>query len=193
VRSSSVISFPINCLRAFPENLKGTSPAVEAHRSKVMAECVFTVGYLDGGGGRVPSRHPPPRRIPPPFAAERNPRSPDRNVSLPMGGRRSYKAGMVEAANSAIDASEADAARRALNVALGERIVAVRKRVGVGQAECARGAGIDVSSMFRIERGGQNLTVETLARIAIALGVPLDELVIGIEPDPALVEPRSRA
>ena len=100
---------------------------------------------------------------------------------------------MADEADLEVDATEAEAARRALHVALGERIVDVRKRVGIGQAECARGAGIDVSSMFRIERGGQNLTVETLARIAIALGVPLDELVIGIDPDPALVEPRTRA
>lgn len=100
---------------------------------------------------------------------------------------------MVKEAGPEIDVTEAEAARRALHVALGERIVAVRKRVDVGQAECARGAGIDKSSMFRIEQGDQNLTVETLARIAIALGVTLDELVIGIEPDPALVEPRSRA
>lgn len=99
---------------------------------------------------------------------------------------------MVEASEPEVDTGEADSARRALHAEIGERVVAVRKRLGIGQAECARGAGIDVSSMFRIEKGGQNLTVETLARIAVALGVPLDELVIGIEPDPALVEPRSR-
>lgn len=100
---------------------------------------------------------------------------------------------MVKEADPEVDVTEAEAARRALQVALGERIVDIRKRAGVGQAECARGAGIDKSSMFRIEQGDQNLTVETLARIAIALGVPLDELVIGIEPDPALVKRRNRA
>ena len=99
---------------------------------------------------------------------------------------------MSQASDSKIEDTGAEAARRALHADLGERIVAIRKRLGVGQAECARGAGIDVSSMFRIEKGGQNLTVETLARIAISLGVALDELVIGIEPDSGMIEPRSR-
>ena len=85
-----------------------------------------------------------------------------------------------------------EAALRDLLVELGARIRDVRKRQGIGQAECARGAGIDVSSMFRIEKGGQKLTVETLARIAISLGVPLDELVTGVEPEPGLVAPRGR-
>ena len=86
----------------------------------------------------------------------------------------------------------ADQAREALHLEVGERIRLVRKGLGVGQAECARRAGIDVSSMFRIEKTGQNLTVDTLARLAIALGVPMDELLLGIIPDPDLIEPRSR-
>jgi transcriptional regulator with XRE-family HTH domain len=90
------------------------------------------------------------------------------------------------------DRTPADAARQALQADVGARIRSVRKRLGVGQAECARGAGIDVSSLFRIEKTGQNLTVETLGRLAISLGVTMDELVLGIIPDPDLIEPRSR-
>ncbi|GGB39652.1 hypothetical protein GCM10011380_31460 [Sphingomonas metalli] len=86
----------------------------------------------------------------------------------------------------------AEDARRALQAAVGDRVRAVRAERGIGQAECARGAGIDTSSMFRIEKGGQNLTVETLARLALSLGVGMDELVAGVEPDPAIIEPRSR-
>ena len=86
----------------------------------------------------------------------------------------------------------ADAARRALHEQLGERIRAVRVELGVGQAECARGAGIDTSSLFRIEKGGQNLTVDTLARLSLSLGVTMDVLVLGVVPVPDLVEPRSR-
>ncbi|VVT29906.1 hypothetical protein SPHINGO391_510193 [Sphingomonas aurantiaca] len=86
----------------------------------------------------------------------------------------------------------ADSARETLHADVGQRIRSVRKGLGVGQAECARGAGIDVSSMFRIEKTGQNLTVETLARLAIALGVTMDELLLGIVPDPDLIEPRNR-
>ncbi len=88
--------------------------------------------------------------------------------------------------------TSADVARDMLQSEVGQRIRLVRKGLGVGQAECARRAGIDVSSMFRIEKTGQNLTVETLARLAISLGVSMDELLLGIVPDPDLVEPRSR-
>lgn len=83
-------------------------------------------------------------------------------------------------------------ARADLHAAIGLRIRALRSERGVGQAECARGAGIDTSSMFRIEKGQQNLTVETLGRVALSLGVGMEELVSGVEPDPALIEPRSR-
>lgn len=77
--------------------------------------------------------------------------------------------------------------RQRLNAAIGERIREVRNGIGMGQAECARDAGIDKSSMFRLESGAQNITVETLARIAHALGVGMDRLVsgIGIETPPA--------
>lgn len=86
----------------------------------------------------------------------------------------------------------ASSARADLHMAIGLRIRAVRRARGVGQAACARGAGIDTSSMFRIEKGQQNLTVETLARVALSLGVGMDELVSGVEPDPSLIEPRLR-
>jgi len=87
----------------------------------------------------------------------------------------------------------AHVARETLHADVGQRIRLVRKGLGIGQAECARGAGIDVSSMFRIEKTGQNLTVETLARLAIALGVTMDELLLGIVADPDLIEPRNRS
>ena len=86
----------------------------------------------------------------------------------------------------------ADAAREKLHADIGDRIRDVRAEVGMGQAECARGAGIDVSSLFRIEKGGQNLTVETLARVAFSLGVGMDELVKGVVPIGDLVQPRTR-
>ena len=88
--------------------------------------------------------------------------------------------------------SEAESARRALHVAIGKRIRAVRKNLGIGQAECAQNAFIDTSSMFRIEKGQQNLTVETLARVALALAVPIEDLLIGVVPDPTILEARTR-
>lgn len=84
------------------------------------------------------------------------------------------------------------AARRMLHAEVGECVRRARIAAGLGQAECARAAGIDTSSMFRIEKTGQNLTVETLARLALAIGVPINELLIGVMPDPAILDPRSR-
>lgn len=89
--------------------------------------------------------------------------------------------------------TEAQVAAAALQVAVGNRIRQVRIDLGYGQAECAKGAGIDTSSMFRIEKGDQNLTVHTLARLSLSLGVPIDELLIGVVADPAIVEPRKRS
>lgn len=86
----------------------------------------------------------------------------------------------------------ADGARRALYAEVGRRIREVREGLDVGQAECARGAEIDTSSMFRIESGSQNLTIDTLARLALSLGVPMEDLLSGVEPDPLLVAPRTR-
>lgn len=89
-------------------------------------------------------------------------------------------------------ATQADIARSTLQTAVGKRIQDVRLGRGMGQAECARAAGIDTSSMFRIETGAQNLTLDTLARVAVALDVPMNELLIGVSPDPAIVELRTR-
>jgi transcriptional regulator with XRE-family HTH domain len=90
------------------------------------------------------------------------------------------------------DTTVAGAARRNLHAAIGERIRGVRIANGLAQAECARNAGIDTSSLFRIEKGGQNLTVETLARVALSIGVGMDELLVGVDPDPAIIEARTR-
>lgn len=86
----------------------------------------------------------------------------------------------------------AEQALAALQVSVGARIRDVRTALKVGQAECARGAGIDKSSLFRIEKGDQNLTLDTLGRIALSLEVSMDELLIGVEPSYALLKPRSR-
>jgi DNA-binding XRE family transcriptional regulator len=100
----------------------------------------------------------------------------------------------AKAAGDAADTAPtpAEAARRALYVEAGARIRSVRKELGVTQVECARGAFIDASSVFRIETGAQNWTLDTLARIALSLGVGMDVLLTGVMPDPDLLEPRIR-
>ncbi|MBI0532035.1 helix-turn-helix domain-containing protein [Sphingomonas sp. TX0522] len=84
-------------------------------------------------------------------------------------------------------------ARRRLQVDVGARVRAVRTRLGVGQAECARAAGVDTSSLFRLEKGDQNVTIDMIGRLAVALGVEMDELLVGVRPDPAIVAQRPRA
>lgn len=79
-------------------------------------------------------------------------------------------------------------ARRALQLDVGRRVRSIRMGMDMGQAECARAAGMDKSSMWRLEKGEQNVTLDLLARISLALGVGMDELVVGVHPDPALVD-----
>ena len=61
--------------------------------------------------------------------------------------------------------------------ALGERVLLLRRRAGVTQAELARQAGIDIMTISRVERGTKKrLEVEPLARLAKALGTTTDHL-----------------
>lgn len=83
--------------------------------------------------------------------------------------------------------ADARQARLALQAAIGKRVRDIRIDRGIGQAECAREAGMDKSSMFRLEKGEQNVTIDMLGRIALVLDVELGELVSGIELDPTLI------
>ncbi|MCY0857124.1 MULTISPECIES: helix-turn-helix domain-containing protein [unclassified Cupriavidus] len=61
-------------------------------------------------------------------------------------------------------------------VQLGNAIREVRLRQDLSQEELAHRAGIDRSYMSSVERGGQNLGVMHLLRIATALEVTVAEL-----------------
>jgi transcriptional regulator with XRE-family HTH domain len=87
---------------------------------------------------------------------------------------------------------DARSARLALQKAVGSRVREIREDLKIGQAQCAEYAGLDKSSMFRAEKGELNFTLDTLGRLALALDVPIDEFLIGVSPDPALIERRSR-
>ncbi len=67
-------------------------------------------------------------------------------------------------------------ARRALE--LGERIRGLREARGVSQAELGRRIGSTQPAIARLEAGRVSPTLETLDRVAAALGV---ELVVGFE------------
>jgi transcriptional regulator with XRE-family HTH domain len=90
------------------------------------------------------------------------------------------------------DETDAQRARRHLQVEVGAKIRILREGAGIGQAECAAHAGIDKSSMFRAEKGELNITLETLARLALGIGVSMDRFVAGVTVDPAIIERRVR-
>lgn len=64
----------------------------------------------------------------------------------------------------------------ALEAEVGERIRAKRESKGLLQRELAATADLPLRTIGRIERGEVDVRLSTLAKIALALGVPLKEL-----------------
>lgn len=79
---------------------------------------------------------------------------------------------------------------------VGGRIRICRERAGVGQAVLARRAGLDPSYLSRLEGGRIHPTVRTVARVAQALRIPLDDLLGASPPErrgrPCPVNPSGR-
>jgi DNA-binding XRE family transcriptional regulator len=66
---------------------------------------------------------------------------------------------------------------------LGDRLRAVRRRLGVSQVELAEKSGVAQQSISRVERNERlYLRSDVLVRLVKALGVSADEL-LGTEPD----------
>ena len=63
-----------------------------------------------------------------------------------------------------------------LSIAIGNRIRAQRKKIGMNQEKLALAAEIDRSYMGRIERGEVNLTVDKLYQIAQVLQISPKDL-----------------
>lgn len=59
---------------------------------------------------------------------------------------------------------------------VGWRIAAIRKKAGLTQAEVADRVETTTANYQRIEYGGQNLTLDTMVKIANALRVPIADL-----------------
>ena len=59
---------------------------------------------------------------------------------------------------------------------VGNRLLAIRKRRGLTQAEAAEAAGLSDRNYADIERGTVNMRIETLVRICRALDITPDEL-----------------
>ena len=62
---------------------------------------------------------------------------------------------------------------------LGAALAAVRTRRGLSQSQISRLAGVSPSAISQAERGPRGLSISTLMRLASALGITIDELVIG--------------
>ncbi|HDT4050889.1 TPA: helix-turn-helix transcriptional regulator [Enterobacter bugandensis] len=63
-------------------------------------------------------------------------------------------------------------------MAITTRIKAVRESTGVTQRYISEQSGVDVHQLSRYENGHQIPSVESLQRIAQALGVPMEDLIV---------------
>ena len=59
---------------------------------------------------------------------------------------------------------------------IGERIRAYRRQSGMSQAALAEKAGLHTTYIGQLERGEKNATIETVEKVAAALGLPMDKL-----------------
>lgn len=59
---------------------------------------------------------------------------------------------------------------------VGERIRLIRKAHGLSQEQLALKANINISYMGQVERGEKNPTIDVVNKIAIALQLPLSQL-----------------
>lgn len=75
-----------------------------------------------------------------------------------------------------------------LLVAVAERIEALRTGKGMEPADLARAANVTLPYLWRLRKGKVNLSLRSISRFAIALGVPMSALVEGIEADPATLD-----
>jgi len=72
--------------------------------------------------------------------------------------------------------------------AVGSRIRALRERSGMSQGAFAAAAGMNERYAWRVEHGRQNLSLLTLGRAALALGVSPAAFFEGVEVDAAILE-----
>lgn len=65
--------------------------------------------------------------------------------------------------------------------ALGERISLSRKKVGITQLQLSQISGLDRAYLSSIENGRQNITIGAIYKIALALQVRIEDLLVGPE------------
>ena len=67
--------------------------------------------------------------------------------------------------------------------AIGNKLLAVRKRMGLTQAEVAEAAGLSDRTYADIERGTVNMRIETILRICKVLYITPDEILTEYSPE----------
>jgi transcriptional regulator with XRE-family HTH domain len=84
---------------------------------------------------------------------------------------------------------------RTLFGGVAERIRALRKEAQLSQEELAERASLNPFYVVRMEAGRQNLSLQTIGRVALALDVAPAKLFEGVVAEPGLLEakPRSNA
>jgi transcriptional regulator with XRE-family HTH domain len=73
-------------------------------------------------------------------------------------------------------------------IVLGRRIAKRRQKLGLGQERLALDAGLHRTYLTTVERGMRNPSLETLCRIANALGCDVSDLVKGLQAEHGRVE-----
>ncbi|MGN0801128.1 MAG: helix-turn-helix domain-containing protein [Candidatus Faecivicinus sp.] len=68
-------------------------------------------------------------------------------------------------------------------LSIGNRLYAIRKRIGMTQLDVAEAAGLAERTYADIERGNVNMRTETLLRICDVLHITPDEILTQPEPD----------
>ncbi|MFT5175702.1 MAG: transcriptional regulator with XRE-family HTH domain [Gammaproteobacteria bacterium] len=78
-------------------------------------------------------------------------------------------------------APQISSAEQSLEVALGKRVRALRRRMDLTAVELARQAKVSVATVSKIENGAISTSLSTLDALASALGVPIAELFAWVE------------
>lgn len=83
--------------------------------------------------------------------------------------------------------------KRTLYGGVAERIRTLRKAAGLSQGELAERASLNPFYVVRMEAGEQNLSLQTIGRVALALGVAPAALFEGVIAEPGLLEVKKRS